>query len=158
MYEVTETGTACTGPAYVQSTQTPLRKGSRNKALLSKKMIFLIKTYWERENWLFSVECLWLYKLHSRVGHVPRSIWETQNRLHHVWVVYFVSFCFIWAIWAFSFYLGRFICCLVYIFIFILFLRDRKRKRGGRLSRETVRGRDGETQKKGEKKRENKVM
>lgn len=98
MYEVTETGTACTGPTYVQSTQTPLRKGSRNKALLSKKMIFLIKTYWERENWLFSVECHWLYKLHSRVGHVPRSIWETQNRLHHVWVVYFVSFCFIWAI------------------------------------------------------------
>lgn len=118
-----------------------------------KKMLFLINMYWEMENWLFSVEYHWLYKPHSRAGHLPRTIWATQNRLYHVLVVLFVSFCFIWVIWAFFWFWD--ICWLVYIFIFILFLRDRKRKRGGSLSRETDRERDRETEREGEKKRGN---
>lgn len=120
-------------------------------------MIFLINTYWERENWLISVECHWLYKLHSRVGHVPRSIWETQNRLHHVWVVFLFHFALFGQFEHFFLFWDIYLLSGLY-FHFSLFLRDRKRKRGGRLSREKVRGRDGETQKEGEKKRENKVM
>lgn len=116
-YELTGTGTACTGLHKLKLDKIPAQKrGCGHKVPPLTEMLFEINTHSERENQFSPMEGHWVYQLHCRVLLMLRDSWSTQNRLLLYFALYWFGLvlcvCVLWFGDSFwfgfeSFYLER---------------------------------------------------